>query len=158
MLSVELYQWSNWRLLKATNVVNRDAWENILNSGTWSGWIRIATATPPEEYDLPLAAGWQKEGWSECKYSKTQDGIVHINFATKNTADVPAGTVIATLPVGYRPTYAVDASAVLSNAAGTNIYNGYVVIDATGVVSFGIMTGGLTSASCVRCSLAFVAA
>src|SRR5699024_2026766 len=39
--------------------------------GHWSEWKTLATATPPQEFDLPLAEGWT----GLAKYYKTQENI-----------------------------------------------------------------------------------
>ena len=65
------------------------------------GWIKNATTTPPRAFTLPLAAGWTRH--RSCQYFKTQDNVVTVYFQVK--ADVPKSgeTIIATLPVGFRP-------------------------------------------------------
>ena len=69
----------------------------------WHDWIQIATATPPTDYDLPLASGiTATEGG--CFYSKTQDGIVNLVVSCKKETDgLVSGSIIATLPVDVRP-------------------------------------------------------
>lgn len=64
----------------------------------------IATATPPQEYALPLAAGFYNGGGGNSLYWKDQFGQVHVVIAASNTASVPTnGFTIATLPQGFRP-------------------------------------------------------
>ena len=68
-----------------------------------------ADATPPQEYDLPLAEGWNPyqssagNQWA-CTYSKDQFGIVRLcaRLTTQN-AIAATGTLIATIPAGFRP-------------------------------------------------------
>ena len=85
------------------------------NVGVWGKWEPIATATPPQEYDLPLAEGWNPYQSSEgnqwdCTYSKDQFGIVRLcaRLATQN-AIAATGTLFATLPAGFRPSKAFSA-------------------------------------------------
>lgn len=74
--------------------------------GHWSEWKTLATATPPQEFDLPLAEGLGKYG--KCTYWKTQDGICFVNFAVASSG-LHNETVIATLPAGFRPAGVVIA-------------------------------------------------
>ncbi len=71
-------------------------------SKIWKGdWVRWATATPPQEFTLPLAAGWTRH--RSCQYFKTQDNVVTVYFQVKADAPKSGETIIATLPVGFRP-------------------------------------------------------
>ena len=71
------------------------AYERNWNGLNWSNWARIATATPPQEYDLPLTGAT-----GTCKYSLDQFGVVRITgLITKYVETAYFGT----LPEGYRP-------------------------------------------------------
>ena len=94
--------------------------EDIPTSGTDSTTIaaalsKKADATPPQEYDLPLAEGLT----GDCYYSKTQEGLVLVRISIVVGAEVGAQAVIGTLPAGYRPAndVAVSALAGVSGAA-----------------------------------------
>ena len=82
-----------------------DKWIGYYNAGTssskWSGWTKISTATPPQEYNLPLTEGITEQ--VHTSYCKSQEGLVFISGWVKGAAK--SGT-IAILPVGYRPRYA----------------------------------------------------
>ena len=81
--------------------------------GTWQEWEKIATATPPQGYDLPLEIGWDVYGI--CKYWLTQDGMCFVNIGAHATS--PPSTeqvVLATLPEGFRPNANVYAPACVS--------------------------------------------
>ena len=70
--------------------------------GSWSPWELIATATPPQVYDLPLAEGWI----GTAKLFKTQENICVLSivpFASKG-AFVPFEQ-ITTLPEGFIPSF-----------------------------------------------------
>lgn len=70
----------------------------------WTGWQPLATATPPQEFDLPLAEG-MSVGYP-CTYYKNQFNEVKIVGAAKgNLSD---GVLLATLPEGFRPSGACD--------------------------------------------------
>lgn len=69
-----------------------------------AGWIDIATATPPTEYDLPLANGWAHINADDpLTYGKCGDGRVQITGIIIAPAGVTTEQQIATLPAGYRP-------------------------------------------------------
>lgn len=79
----------------------------IFNGLNWSVWVKIATATPPTEYDLPLASGWSA---ARLKYLKTQDGMVTLDGYDITSGSTGTGAwKIATLPAGHRPGNAVFA-------------------------------------------------
>ena len=65
-------------------------------------WAKLATATPPHEFDLPLAEGYTANGG--CKYSKDQFGIVRVvGNINKSSGTFASNTPFATLPAGFRP-------------------------------------------------------
>ncbi len=65
-------------------------------------WSEIATATKPQEFDLPLAEGYTANGG--CKYSKDQFGIVRVvGNINKSSGAFAPNTPFATLPAGFRP-------------------------------------------------------
>lgn len=86
----------------------------------WDDWRQLATATPPQEYALPLAAGIVNIPDYTSTYSKDQFGRVMINLYL-DRADGSAFTtwheMLATLPEGYRP--AKDANAIGSATSST---------------------------------------
>ena len=62
----------------------------------------LATATPPQEFDLPLAEGYTQN--NGCKYSKDQFNVVRVTFnLSKSAGTIAGGEVVATLPAGFRP-------------------------------------------------------
>lgn len=71
---------------------------------SWSEWKKFSTATPPQEYDLPLADGVSAT-YITNKYFKTQEGIVQIDLNINANEQIPQGTrkIVAYLPEGYRP-------------------------------------------------------
>lgn len=84
-------------------------------------WVEEATATPPQEYDLPLAAGFSIGNiW----YYKTQDDIVTVNFtnlAMQEGTYIVGDVIVGTLPVGYRPTSFRDGSCTLHSDDGSAV-------------------------------------
>lgn len=93
-------------------------WRKAVNDAV-TPWFRAATATPPEEIPLHLADGLAP--MQPSKYYKDQFGIVHISIAVKATTARTEGSLIATMPEGFRPTQITEQPAVYKNrdAVGT---------------------------------------
>lgn len=94
----------NWVRQIAYEVNSIRIYTRACLAGSWSQWEPLATATPPQEYDLPLADDYVA-GASGAFYSKTQDGIVTITISDVQRADGLglASGIMATIPVGFRP-------------------------------------------------------
>ena len=103
--------------------------ERIYNSQYWSEWQRIATATPPQIFDLPLVEGFTPQISHTCIYCKTQENIVVLNVALVGEIQANSDVLIGTLPVGFRPK-------VTCRAAAASHFSPY------GVGSVSIETGG----------------
>ena len=76
------------------------SYRRTYQNGSWTDWVPIATATPPQELYLPLAEGWTHINDSDpLRYGKCGDGSVQV----MGIIIVPPGTVggqqIATLPL-----------------------------------------------------------
>lgn len=107
---LRIHKVNNYYAMAEYQVVwpNAELWRGYYNAGDdglkWSGWQPIAIATPPQEYDLPLADDYVA-GASGAFYSKTQDGIVTITISDVQRADGLglASGIMATIPVGFRP-------------------------------------------------------
>ena len=84
---------------KATGKNATGNWSNDLG---FTGWEPSATATPPQEFDLPLADGIS----GTAKYSKDQFGIVRVYIAVlKNSGTITNNEILGTLPEGFRSKY-----------------------------------------------------
>lgn len=103
---------------------------NVCSVGAWQGWERIATATPPQEVDLPLADGFSAA--QPCTYWKNQFGAVTIGGTAEKSNGVADLTTIATLPESFRPAKNVERPATLSG--GGSRYAGSVLIGSNGSV------------------------
>lgn len=126
-----------------------DVWLRTIKApGVWTPWRKISIATPPQEYDLPLAEGMSAV--NPCTYRKNQFSEVSVGGSASGTIEV--GTAIATLPSGFRPTKTVEHPAVYSVsgiwAAGT------IVVTTDGIVR----AYGQASATSVAFTVDFVAA
>ena len=95
----------------------------------------LATATPPQEYDLPITDSYDGTLYHR-KYCKTQEGIIFLRFAVcKKVGYVEKGDVIGVLPDGYRPSGNVVAIVGVDGiAAGTGIFSAEIQIDPSGQI------------------------
>ena len=94
--------------------------EDIPTSGTDDTTIAAALsnkadATPPQEYDLPLAEGITAQ--VNATYCKTQEGIVFVAGWVQGAA---LSMTVATLPAGYRPQRVRQFAVPQSTVAGEN--------------------------------------
>mgnify|MGYP005755900195 CR=1 FL=1 len=110
-----------------------------INSAGWTSWYRFATATPPQEYDLPLAEGVS----GAIKYSKDQMGVVRllgqVELATNQSGIIGIGT----LPEGFYLEYAVATVCCGWPDGGANIAPCTAVVNADGVVAINAFDASL---------------
>lgn len=94
-----------------------DAMPQLRLSQTFDGVhfdsVMVATATPPQEFDLPLAEGFSKHYCAS--YCKTQDGMVTVSLWIVGSGAANVETTIATLPEGFRPTELFRAEGIVDN-------------------------------------------
>lgn len=106
---LRIHKVNNYYAMAEYQVVwpNAALWRGYYNAGDdglkWSGWQPIATATPPQEFDLPLLDGWYTN--DRAQYRKTQEGLVVVNAILELSEGYSASdsTQIAGLPEGFRP-------------------------------------------------------
>ena len=111
------------------NTTTREAICNFTVSGEWNGWISIATATKPQEFNLPLADGWLSiDARYEAVYWKTQESIVNISLGLKSDHTVTNGETIAILPSGFSPKKSLKIPITAVNQNGLLVH-GYVDIN-----------------------------
>lgn len=109
----------------------------------------LALATPPQEFDLPLAEGWS----GTAKYFKTQEEICVVFLDIVKNAAISNWEVLATLPEAFRPSYNKNVSAsVYAPSSSTTIG---VALD--GTISVGSMEYN-TQARNIYATLIFIAA
>lgn len=90
------------RVVYASPANANELWKLNVTNATQFSWIKLAPATPPQEFDLPLAEGYTANGG--CKYSKDQFGIVRVvGNINKSSGTFASNTPFATLPAGFRP-------------------------------------------------------
>jgi hypothetical protein len=95
---------------------------------TWKRWSRVEMA-------LTLQNSWMDfaSGWAPPRYSISDDGYVQLQGRIKS-GTITGGTTVTTLPVGFRPSNAVDF--VVPTNAGT----GQFFVNSNGTVQ--ILIGG----------------
>ena len=107
-----------------------------------AGWQKLATATPPQEYDLPLAEGVTKhESYDACGYTRDQFGQVIINLWVKTTGPLADGSTIATLPAGYRPSNNVVTPVKGAYTNGVAFFGNLITQDSDGRIVFWYSVG-----------------
>lgn len=98
------------------------------NAWVWTSWTPFATATPPTEYDLPLASGYTTIDGCTC--FKTQDSVVTVIGNINHTGGFTGLSQIAELPIEYRPAK-TKISSYGTYAGG---YGGGIIFYPNGVV------------------------
>ena len=98
--------------VRSTAIWTRRAYDD---SGVihWQDWKQIVLATPPQEFDLPLASGWSNYSGMWSRYWKNQFDEVSVVVDISNPNTVSHGAVVATLPEGFRPAAAFDAPTII---------------------------------------------
>ena len=99
----------------ATNPSNRKQYVGFIYNGVWSGWKQIATATPPQEYNLPLTDGITNIEGTASKYWINQNSTVHVEISVQSDSELQRESLIATLPSGFIPTR--NQSRIVTNGA-----------------------------------------
>lgn len=126
---------NGYKVIKCTDAYSGKKWTRTQRWDAWNDWVPDATATTPQEFDLPLAEGL--EPIDPCRYSKDQFGRVLVNiYCNPTTGSVSIGEnqslSIGTLPEGFRPAhYTSNACEVIvgqSRYIGTFDINEYGAI------------------------------
>lgn len=104
------------------------AYYRTFDGESWHDWVSNATATPPQEYNLPLAEGITD--MQPCIYWKNQFREVTLSGCAANS--ISDSITIATLPVGFRPAKTVERPATL--LGGGQRYAGSLMISTDGAV------------------------
>lgn len=111
------------------------------SNGVWGDWTPISTATPPQEFDLPLAEPYDGHG----KYLKTQENIVivDVNIGSSDGAEISNNNMtFATLPAGFRPSRVVYSDAVTLNSTAGNVVGvAQFWVDANGSLNLRVPSG-----------------
>ena len=122
------------------------AWRACGWAGEFLGkWNYAATATPPQEYDLPLAAGVTRG--KRCVYSKAQDSLVVVRFSAAFPATASRTQKIGTLPAGYRSSEATVGAGKITHTSGDTTTAAAVELWENGDITVYGNTTGFTSAS-----------
>lgn len=104
---------------------------NRTDAGHWMEWQYLAIATPPQQFDLPMADGLIQS--SASWYSKDQFGQVHVHGAiSAGSGSLGWDTLVATLPEGYRPSAKLESAAAF--ASGGENGPGAVAVSTDGTI------------------------
>ena len=87
----------------------------VFEDQSFGDWIHEATATPPQEYDLPLAEGIIELYPSV--YRKDQFKNILIKLAARINSASKKYINVATLPEGYRPPFDTQVPATIKSVA-----------------------------------------
>lgn len=95
--------WRPWRyLVQQSKSTNNSDYVALLKS----------ESEPTPWQNLVLANGWNHhQQYNNVQYCKSFDGVVYLR-GTANKGKIAAGTVLGTLPVGYRPSKSIYVSAL----------------------------------------------
>lgn len=128
----------NWVVQVAYDFDGQIAAVRAKTNGTWRPWKYLATKDDVQKYtqgtpwqNLPLQNGWQHHRqYNNVQYSKSFDGVVYLRgVGTKGKTAY--GTVIAQLPVGFRPLHSTYVFAInddFSVAALCILTSGEIVV------------------------------
>ena len=127
----------------------------------WTEWRKLAFATPPQEFDLPLAEGLQPvPAYGSNKYRKNQFNEVGITISVTKTDmgtnDIENTSLLATLPAGFRPATMISGAAFVDRGAESVVYPAFILIYPDGSVR--INQSNDVSCSIVIASMSFLAA
>lgn len=70
-------------------------------------------------HPLPFASGILNYSLDKCYFTKDRFGFVSLRGVCASTNSISAGTVIATLPAGYRPGFQIVSAGLASTGAST---------------------------------------
>ncbi len=81
----------------------------LTGSGGWSAWYKVlAPAVGSDNWITPtLLNGWTEVSGVPVRYCKDAQGFIHFKGRVTNTASTAAGSVLMSLPAGYRPGSAI---------------------------------------------------
>ena len=97
------------------NAVGNDVSKCVAIRNAANGYLHyIATAEPPQEFDLPLAEGVTPVTSFKNTYSKDQFGIVRVWFSVHFESIPEVNAPVFTLPEGFRPDSVCCSAAILS--------------------------------------------
>lgn len=159
---LRIHKVNNYYAMAEYQVVwpNAELWRGYYNAGDdglkWSGWQPIATATPPQEFNLPLADGWS--GWA--KYSKDQFGRVLVYGLVAKSTALLSGDVIGTFPEGFRPSQTCPMTITSNNSTDGKSFatSGYVQPSGVFTLTNGIISSGYNVGNNIAFNFVFPAA
>lgn len=114
-------------------------------------WAEIATAMPPQEFDLPLAEGFSSLGSEPSTYWKNQFGEVTVILQVKKNQPISDGEIAAYLPAGFSPSMQLRYPCLAPASRST----GFLYVDPNGGIAISFSDGAFPD---VLASFTFLAA
>ena len=114
------------------------------NAGGWSA-VASSLSTTPLFDALPMAAGWvdYASGYTPARYTKTSSGAVMLSGLIRG-GSTANGTVLGTLPVGYRPSGSLIFGVAVGAPGGDTL--GRIDVSANGqIILYATTSTGWTS-------------
>lgn len=131
---------------------SHNLYDRIYNSQHWLEWQRIATATPPQIFNLPLVDGFSNFENVTSAYWKNQFGEATVILQAEKEQPINDGEIAAYLPAGFRP----SAPQRFLCLGPTLRRPGFLYVDPDGSIK--ISFGGNAPCTDVLASFTFVAA
>lgn len=118
-------------ILAVSQGLHAESYRRMYTGAYWTNWTRDIAAIPPQEYNLPLAEGWEAN--MTCGYYRTQEHEVAVTVAAHWAGGGAAtqDSLVAQLPAGYRPRSSVVVPCLL-DAYGA--VTGHIMVDTGGGV------------------------
>lgn len=117
--------------------------------------VSLATTTKPTEVTVTPQNGFTTAPGSNATYIKTQSGVVTLNIFLNNTASSAIGTIMFTLPTGYRPSNIVRARGIIGYSS--SIYSAEIFVNSDGTVKLNSISNSITSYANIQFDVSFVA-
>lgn len=124
--TVRVWHYVDWFDADYRDIYGR-SWALVPAYSGSNPWQEYATATLPQEFDLPLVAGLRASAGYASKYRKNlfSEVFVHGRIEKSGTSDdIPNGSHILTLPQGFRP-----ASKIIRQTKSTTASQGVLMSD-----------------------------
>lgn len=103
----------------------------------WGAWKQISTATPPQTGSLQFESGFYAVypiAWTRNQFGEIHVGGVVAYDGLQNM--IANDVVVATLPVGYRPSVTLERPATFQNISDGTRFAGTVSINSSGEIVF----------------------
>ena len=130
---------------------------NYGRTPTIQGDVALATATPPQTFNLPMAEGFTAYPGYACIYHKTQFGEIGIQIIAQYVGTGTIGIkLLAILPEGFRPAYHCEFPMVVNFDGQQSI--ALITVDADGGIYLHSYSSATNNGAAVSGYARFIAA